>query len=53
VVNYFKDLGVTSIEEIEPIKEEVNFALPKELVRDRARLDAGRPLHSKAMVPSA
>lgn len=38
VVSYFKELGVTDIEEIEPIKEEVNFALPKELVRDRAHL---------------
>jgi 4-hydroxy-3-methylbut-2-enyl diphosphate reductase len=49
VVSYFKDLGVTDIEEIEPIKEEVNFALPKELVRDRAQLDAGRSSHPSAV----
>ena len=49
VVSYFKDLGVTDIEEIEPIKEEVNFALPKELVRDRARLDARGSPHPNAV----
>lgn len=49
VVNYFKDLGVTDIEEIEPIKEEVNFALPKELVRDRTRPDSRRLPHPNAV----
>ena len=53
VVSYFKKLGVTDIEEIEPIKEEVNFALPKELVRERARLDAQLSPHTTAMAPSA
>jgi 4-hydroxy-3-methylbut-2-enyl diphosphate reductase len=38
VVSHFKELGVTDVEEIEPVKEEVNFALPKELVRDQMRL---------------
>lgn len=40
VVGYFKDLGVTEIEEIEPIKEEVNFGLPQELIRERPSLAA-------------
>ena len=53
VVSHFKALGVTDIEEIEPIKEEVNFALPKELVRERARLDAKLSPHPTAMAPSA
>ncbi|MCZ7624825.1 MAG: 4-hydroxy-3-methylbut-2-enyl diphosphate reductase [Candidatus Methylomirabilis sp.] len=35
VVSYFKELGVTNIEEIEPIKEEVNFGLPQELIMER------------------
>ena len=38
VVGYFKKLGVTDIEEIEPIKEEVNFGLPQELIRERPSL---------------
>ncbi len=49
VVNYFKGLGVTDIEEIEPIKEEVNFGLPQELIRERAHLDAQRSVHARAM----
>lgn len=49
VVSYFKDLGVTDIEEIEPINEEVNFALPKELVRDRTRPDSRRSPHPNAV----
>jgi 4-hydroxy-3-methylbut-2-enyl diphosphate reductase len=53
VVNYFKALGVTDIEEIEPIKEEVNFGLPQELVRERARLDAQRSPHARAMAAPA
>ena len=35
VVQYFRAQGVTDIEEVEAITEEVNFALPPELVRDR------------------
>ncbi len=53
VVSYFKELGVTDIEEIEPIKEEVNFALPKELVRDRALLDGNPSPQRKVMATSA
>ncbi len=53
VVSYFKALGVTDIEEIEPIKEEVNFGLPQELVRERARLDAQRSPHARAMATPA
>ncbi len=53
VVGYFKALGVTDIEEIEPIKEEVNFGLPQELVRERARLDAQRSPHARAMAAPA
>ena len=49
VVSYFKELGVTDIEEIEPVKEEVNFGLPQELVRERAHLDAQRSPHRQAM----
>jgi hypothetical protein len=40
---------VTDIEEIEPINEEVNFALPKELVRDRTRPDSRRSPHPNAV----
>ncbi len=53
VVSYFKALGVTEIEEIEPIKEEVNFGLPQELVRERARLDARLSPHTSAMATPA
>jgi len=35
VVKYFRAHGVTDIEEIEAVTEEVSFALPPELVRDR------------------
>jgi len=35
VVQYFRGQGVIDIEEVEAISEEVNFALPPELVRDR------------------
>lgn len=40
VVNHFKTLGVTDIEEIEPIKEEVNFGLPQELIREHPSFGA-------------
>ncbi len=36
VVDYFRTRGATEIEEVEAVTEEVNFALPPELVRDRA-----------------
>jgi len=35
VVQFFRAQGVTDIEEVEAVTEEVNFALPPELVRDR------------------
>ncbi len=35
VVDYFRARGVTEIEVVEAVTEEVNFALPPELVRDR------------------
>jgi 4-hydroxy-3-methylbut-2-enyl diphosphate reductase len=44
VVQYFRAQGVTEIEEVEAITEEVNFALPPELVRDRdAQWGTSRP----------
>src|SRR5574341_774513 len=42
VVDYFRARGVTEIEEIEAVTEEVSFALPPELARDRATREAGR-----------
>jgi 4-hydroxy-3-methylbut-2-enyl diphosphate reductase len=36
VVDYFQARGATEIEEVEAVTEEVNFALPPELVRNRA-----------------
>jgi len=35
LVQYFRASGVTEIEEVEAVTEEVSFALPPELVRDR------------------
>jgi 4-hydroxy-3-methylbut-2-enyl diphosphate reductase len=35
VVRYFRAQGATEIEEVEAVTEEVSFALPPELVRDR------------------
>jgi 4-hydroxy-3-methylbut-2-enyl diphosphate reductase len=40
VVSYFRARGVTEIEEIEAVTEEVSFALPPELARDRATREA-------------
>ncbi len=37
VLDYFKAMGVETIEEVEAIKEEVSFALPPELARDLAQ----------------
>ena len=53
VVSYFKELGVTDIEEIEPVKEEVNFGLPQELVRERVHLDAQRSTRTRVMAAPA
>ena len=35
VVQFFRAQGVTDIQEVEAVTEEVSFALPPELVRDR------------------
>jgi 4-hydroxy-3-methylbut-2-enyl diphosphate reductase len=43
VVSYFRARGVTEIEEIEAVREEVSFALPPELARDRASREATQP----------
>jgi 4-hydroxy-3-methylbut-2-enyl diphosphate reductase len=43
VVNYFTARGVIEIEEIQAVTEEVSFALPPELVRDRATRETARP----------
>jgi 4-hydroxy-3-methylbut-2-enyl diphosphate reductase len=40
VVEYFRARGASKIEEVEAITEEVSFALPPELVRDRAVQEA-------------
>jgi hypothetical protein len=42
VVNYFRARGVTEIEEIQAVTEEVSFALPPELARDRDAREAAR-----------
>jgi 4-hydroxy-3-methylbut-2-en-1-yl diphosphate reductase len=42
-VKFFQDRGVSEIEEVEAVTEEVSFALPPELIRDRdARQAASR-----------
>jgi 4-hydroxy-3-methylbut-2-enyl diphosphate reductase len=43
VVNYFRARGVEDIEEIHAVTEEVSFALPPELIRDRAAREAAQP----------
>ncbi len=43
VVTYFRERGVTDINEVEAVTEEVNFALPPELARDRATREVGLP----------
>jgi 4-hydroxy-3-methylbut-2-enyl diphosphate reductase len=43
VVSFFQARGVTEIEEIEAVTEEVSFALPPELTRDRAIREARQP----------
>ncbi|HSB73983.1 MAG TPA: 4-hydroxy-3-methylbut-2-enyl diphosphate reductase [Candidatus Methylomirabilis sp.] len=42
VVQYFRTAGVTEIEEIDAVTEEVSFALPPELVRDRAARESAQ-----------
>lgn len=53
VVGYFKKLGVTDIEEIEPIKEEVNFGLPQELIRERPSLGVEPAAHTNQAAGAA
>ena len=43
VVSYFKRLGVSNIQEVEAIKEEVSFALPPELLEERDPLSFPNP----------
>ncbi len=43
VVDYFRGLGVTNVQEIETISEQVTFTPPPELAREMAR--RGLPLH--------
>lgn len=45
VVDYFKKMGIDEIEEVEAIKEEVNFALPPELIREMAGQGVSRQEH--------
>jgi len=42
LVSYFRSRGATEILEVEAVAEEVSFALPPELVRDRAAREAGK-----------
>jgi 4-hydroxy-3-methylbut-2-enyl diphosphate reductase len=42
VIHYFRARGVTDIQEIQAVTEEVSFALPPELVRDRAVREMAR-----------
>ncbi len=42
VVAFFRAQGATEVVEIEAVAEEVNFALPPELVRDRAAREAAK-----------
>jgi 4-hydroxy-3-methylbut-2-enyl diphosphate reductase len=46
VVRYFRDLGVTEVEEVDAIDERVTFAPPAELVRAREKLSAVSPQQS-------
>jgi 4-hydroxy-3-methylbut-2-enyl diphosphate reductase len=41
VLKFFRDLGVTDVEEIDAVKEEVSFALPHELYADQPDKPAG------------
>jgi 4-hydroxy-3-methylbut-2-enyl diphosphate reductase len=43
LVAYFRSRGATQVLEIDAVAEEVNFALPPELVRDRAAREAAKP----------
>jgi 4-hydroxy-3-methylbut-2-enyl diphosphate reductase len=42
VVQYFRAGGVTEIEEVQAVTEEVSFALPPELVRDRTARESAQ-----------
>jgi 4-hydroxy-3-methylbut-2-en-1-yl diphosphate reductase len=42
VVNYFKELGVTEIQEVEAVEEKVTFIPPTELAREIAKRGAAR-----------
>jgi 4-hydroxy-3-methylbut-2-enyl diphosphate reductase len=42
LVGYFRDMGVTDFQEIDTVREEVQFSLPPELARDRADRLAAR-----------
>lgn len=44
VLKFFRDLGVTDVEEIEAVKEEVSFALPHELFTDQPAAKTDRSL---------
>ena len=44
VLKFFRDLGVTDVEEIDAVTEEVSFALPHELAADQsAKAEAAKP----------
>jgi len=43
VVEYFREQGASTIEEVEAITEEVSFALPPELVRARTARESSSP----------
>jgi 4-hydroxy-3-methylbut-2-enyl diphosphate reductase len=47
VLKFFRDLGVTEVEEIEAVKEEVSFALPQELYIDQPAKPATTPAPSR------
>jgi 4-hydroxy-3-methylbut-2-enyl diphosphate reductase len=38
VINFFREMGVSDIEEVEAVKEEVSFALPPELTEDKEHI---------------
>ncbi len=43
VVSYFKKMGVSDIQEVEAIKEEVSFALPPELIIEKDSISSQNP----------
>jgi 4-hydroxy-3-methylbut-2-enyl diphosphate reductase len=49
VLKFFRDMGVTDVEEIDAVKEEVSFALPQELFAGQpAKKPVGAPAPSRA-----